>query len=382
MRLKTITIRGIIMSVLSLVFFTLKSNAITASVKCTLPSALHEASGIDYNGTDFWTHNDNGSNKIFRISTTGSLRQTLTITGATNRNWEDITHNATHTMMYIGDFGNNNFDRTNLRIYKIATPSSTATSTTCSVINFRYPDQHQFPAKWKNFDAEAFFHHNNKLYIFTKGDGNATGYTKLYTVPDASGTYVATLVDSFEVNSRITGAAISSDEKSVTLISNTKIFLFRDFTGTNIFNGRFTMIPIAGSWTQKEGVSFKTGTTIYMVDEGSPGHLYSVDLSSYISPIQRLESPEDNATPEDNKFTISAFPNPANSVVNIQPEEKFSSIEILITNLSGQIVRRELLDNPAEIIQIQTEDLTQGIYVIRIVGDNKKESTSRLSVVH
>ncbi|MEO8211460.1 MAG: T9SS type A sorting domain-containing protein, partial [bacterium] len=382
MRLNLNTIRGISMSTLFIVLFAIKAIAVTATKKCSLPSILREASGIDYNGTDFWTHNDSGTNKIYRVNISGILKQTIVLTGASNRNWEDITHNSTRTTMFIGDFGNNNFDRTNLRIYKLPTPSSTATSVTPSTINFKYPDQKQFPSKWKNFDSEAFFHLNNKLYIFTKGEGSAIGYTKLYTVPDVAGTYTATLIDSFYVNSRITGAAISPDQKSVTLISNTKIFLFKNFTGSNIFNGASSIISITGSWTQKEGVSYRTGQSIYIVDEGAPGHLYSVDLSSYFSSTHRLEAPEENTNPESTKFNISAFPNPANFVVNIQPDEKFASIEVLVTNLSGQIVKREFFESPSEIVQIETEGLSQGIYAIRIIGDNRKESTLMLSVVH
>ncbi len=382
MRGKTQTILGITMALFITITIPVITYAITATVRGNLPSSVREASGVDYNGTDFWTHNDSGTNKIYKVGSTGSLKQTVVVSGATCRNWEDITHNASRTSMFIGDFGNNNFDRTNLKIYKISTPSSSTTAVTASVINFSYPDQKQFPAKWKNFDSEAFFHYDGKLYIFTKGDGSAIGYTKMYTVPDAPGTYSAKLVDSFYVNSRITGAAISPDTKSVTLISNTKIFLFKNFSGTNFFNGSCTKISISGSWTQKEGVSYSTNTKIYLVDEGSPGRLYSVDLSSYFSPVQRLESPEENTENPDTKFTFNAFPNPASSFVNIQTGETFSSLEIIITNLAGQIARREIIQNSPETLQLETEGLEPGMYVIRIIGDNRKEATLRLSVVH
>ena len=64
---------------------------------------------------------------------------------------------------------------------------------------------------WMNFDAEGFFQRNGLLYIFSKSDGSAVGYTKLYTIPDQPGTYTATLIDSFYTNDRITSADINSD---------------------------------------------------------------------------------------------------------------------------------------------------------------------------
>ena len=384
MRAKKIFIIGITMSLILLSSLISKISAITAIIRGTLPSTVSEASGLDFTGdSDFWTHNDGGSNKIYRISKSGSLKQTLTISGAANTDWEDLTHNSTRSRMYIGDFGNNNFDRRNLKIYKISYPTSSTTSITASSINFSYPDQNKFPSKWKNFDVEGFFHVNGKLCLFTKGEGSAIGYTKLYTVPDDAGTYVATLVDSFYVNSRITGASISPDGLTAVLISNTNIFLFQDFAGSNIFSGQRTKISISGSWTQKEGVSYYSNSVIYIVDEGSPGSnkIYSVDLTSYISHL-RLSSPIEEETLIEEKPTVSVFPNPANSFVFIQTGEVYDHVELMISDLSGVIISRMVFDNPDEKIRLETDALKPGIYTLRIVGDNRKEMSTRLSIMN
>lgn len=377
-------ISGIIVSQVILSSFLMESDAITAVVRGSLPAVINEASGLEFSGgSDFWSHDDHGgSNKIYRIGNTGTLKQAVTISGATNTDWEDITHNSTRANMFIGDFGNNYFDRRNLKIYKIPYPSaSTGSSVTASVINFSYPDQHKFPSPWKNFDVEGFFHLNGKLYLFTKGDGNAIAYTKMYKLPDAPGTYVATLVDSFYVNGRITGAAISPDGKSAVLISNTQIHLFRNFTGNNIFTGQHSKITIAGSWTQKEGVTFFSNTLIYLDDEGVPGHnhLYSVDLSAYII-TPRLSAP---ATIEEPVVTtkISAYPNPANSFVFIQTGETFSHVEVVISNLSGQVMKQIVIENPEQNIRLETEMLPSGIYAVQMSGDFRKVMSVLISVV-
>jgi hypothetical protein len=61
--------------------------------------------------------------EIYEIDTLGNLIRTININSANNSDWEDITQDDLNNF-YIGDFGNNNNDRTNLRIYKIPSPTS------------------------------------------------------------------------------------------------------------------------------------------------------------------------------------------------------------------------------------------------------------------
>lgn len=357
-------------------------SAITAVKLGKLPTSISEASGLDYNGSSsFWTHNDGSVSKLYKIGSSGSLKQTVSVTGISSGDWEDVTHDKDYEYMYIGNFGNNNHDRKNLSIYRIAYPSSSSGSTmAASAIKFSYPDQTSFPAKWKNFDAEAFFHFDNNLYIFTKGEGSAVGYTKMYKVPDSPGTYVAELVDSFYVNGRITGAAISPDNRSVVLITNTRIHLFTNFSDDKIFEGNYKKINIDGSWTQKEGVSYYTNTEIYIVDEGSPGEnrLYSVDLSSYITP-QRLANP--SLAILNQEATINAYPNPASSFVYIETSEKYESVDVRILNTSGQVVKQLAFENPEMKLLIETEALPAGMYYLQLIGDNREAISSLLSVI-
>ena len=378
-------ILGIIYSQFILSSFQMMTFAISATVRGDLPGSLSESSSLDFDGEkDFWSNNDaGGSNKIYRIGKTGGLKQSITISGSTNYDWEDLTHDASRTHMFIGDFGNNYYTRQNLRIYRIPYPTSeTGSTVTPSIIKFSYPDQKKFPSPWKNFDAEGFFSLNNKLYLFTKAEGSAIKYTKMYRLPDKPGTYVATLIDSFYVNSRITGAAISPDGKSAVLISNTQIFLFRNFIDDNIFTGQFYKIPIAGSWTQKEGVSFYSNSLIYISEEGSPGqnHLYTVDLTPYII-TPRLAAPP--KIEESNlNIKISAYPNPSNTFVFLHNDEVFSHAEVEITNLIGQVVNHFVFENPDQNIRLETEYLPAGIYSIKMIADYRKQMSVLISVAH
>jgi hypothetical protein len=142
-----------------------------------LPTALNESSGLAYTDGKLWTFNDSGNSAtLYRISeSNGSIAQTVTVSNATNVDWEDITADANY--LYIGDFGNNtNGNRTDLKIYRIskaAIGNAAIVSVMADVINFTYSDQDQtnLPPTGNNnteFDCEAFFIKDNHLHLFSK----------------------------------------------------------------------------------------------------------------------------------------------------------------------------------------------------------------------
>ncbi len=360
----------------------INSLAVTPSVKGTLPAQLIESSGLAYTGSsDFWTHNDGyGDENLYLIGNNGGLLRTVEVQGVINHDWEDITQDRNRNYMFIGDFGNNLNDRTDLKIFKIQHPSSVSgTTVTASVINFTYPDQHAFPASWMNFDMEAFFHFQGKLYLFSKSVGSAVGYTKMYTLPDQPGTYVATLVDSFYTNDRTTSADISPDGKSMILIANSRIHLFRNFTGDNFFGGQSTLISISGAWTQKEAVSFSSNNEIYMSDEdnGVGAKLYYIDLSPWI-PNTTTGISGDIAS-EDYKV----FPNPANSFFAAQiTSSGISHSELQLFDMTGQVVRQVSGNAGISMLRMETATLPSGVYFYKLFTDNREIKTARLVISH
>ena len=353
-----------------------QSMAVTATVKGSLPSALVECSGLDFSGSSsFWTHNDGfGDNHIYRISTTGVLQQTLTITGATNYDWEDMTHDVNRNNLFIGDFGNNNCNRTNLCIYKIPYPNSSIASTSAEVIRFSYPDQHTIPSAWLNFDVESFLHYNGNLYLFTKTDGSAIGYTKMYTVPDVAGTYVATLVDSFYTNDRTTSADISPDGTSMIMMSNSHLHIFRNFSGANFFSGQHTQVNISGSWSQKEALAFTSNNEIYMTDEnnGSGNFLYYLSLASYI-PAGTTAVSEVEST------NVSVYPNPATDLLHFDLSKQFHSVNIQLYDITGKMVNTYNFENSQQVV-MNVDKLSPGIYFYKLLVEGKLVKTERVIV--
>jgi len=357
--------------------------AVTPSVRGTLPSVLRESSGLAYTGgSSFWTHNDGyGDENLYKISNTGSLSRTVEVLGAVNHDWEDLAQDANRNYMYIGDFGNNACDRTDLKIYRITHPSSVSGSTvTAEAIFFTYPDQTLFPSLWMNFDVEAFFHFAGKLYLFTKADGGAIGYTKMYSVPDEPGTYTATLVDSFYTNDRTTSADISPDGTSIILMSNNRLHLFRHFAGDNFFGGQYTKITISGSWTQKEAISFWGNNEIYLCDEdnGAGSKLYSVDMSPWIPLATTSTFTSARSTEE---YII--FPNPANTYFTAQfTGAGISHSELKLFDLTGQMVKQVSGEAGISTLRMETATLPAGVYFYKLLADDREVRTARMVITH
>lgn len=186
-----------------------------------LPGKLHESSGLVYFNDLVWTINDSGGDHaIYGFNLyTGQIEQHITISNATNHDWEALADDEEY--MYIGDFGNNWGNRRDLKIYKILKSGISETGNTvidAEKIEFSYPGQSEFRYGLKQtpFDCEAFTSFGNKLYLFSKDWENYS--TVVHALPKNPGVYCAEIVDTFSVNGLITGADISSGKPHLVLI--------------------------------------------------------------------------------------------------------------------------------------------------------------------
>ena len=287
----------------------------------TLPSTLNEGSTLVLTDGNLWTLEDSGNPaSIYRISETdGSILQTVSITNATNVDWEELTADANY--IYIGDFGNNaNGNRTNLKIYRVSKAdigNGATANVIADIINFSYQDQviqnpvTNGPNNTK-FDCEAFIIKDNTLHLFTKDW--ITGMTRHYTLPPAPGTYVAQPIEEFNVNGLITGANISTNNDIVLVGYSTNLidlfmWVLYDYTGTNFFSGNKRRLDLGKSINfadrtqdkgQIEGVTFTNNGNGYVSSErinrtilGTtftvPPRLYSFSIASLIAlPVELL----------------------------------------------------------------------------------------------
>lgn len=255
-----------------------------------LPTSLNEVSGIETTSQSdlIWMLNDSGNApELYGLNTKGAVKKVLKI-DAKNRDWEDLTADPDGNL-YIGDFGNNGNSRKKLRILKVAATSLNSSDLVpVKYINFRYPNQTKFPPKKKrrHFDSESFFFYKDSLYIFTKSRAkNHYGRTDLYKISATPGDHEAQFISSFETCSDmecwITAADISADGKQVALLNHKAVWLFRDFSGDDFFNGTVNELPFMADLTQKEGLCFKDANQVYITDEyilGNGGNLYEFTL--------------------------------------------------------------------------------------------------------
>lgn len=256
-----------------------------------LPKKLKEVSGITYfpETNLIYALEDSGNdNKIFALNSEGKLEKTITVTNASNVDWEDITKDKTGNI-YIGDFGNNDNERKDLCIYKVAKNELSKENAASEYkISFSYPEQTEFPPMKSEmfYDVEGFFEYQNYFYLFTKNRSKGfDGTAFIYKIPNVPGTQKAVRIGEFKTCDNynhcvLTSATISPDGKKAVLLSHDKIVLFENFSGDLFHKGSQTEIKL-NHFSQKEAIVFKDNNTLLIADEKSnkgDGKVYEFKL--------------------------------------------------------------------------------------------------------
>ncbi|GGF08755.1 T9SS type A sorting domain-containing protein [Hymenobacter cavernae] len=349
------------------------------TTKAQFPSEVVESSGLQYTDQRLWTFNDSGNEPIlYRLDPDlGTIQQQVRISNFGNADWEDIATDA--QFLYIGDFGNNNGDRRDLRILRIRKAdigADAATTVSAEAIQFSYPDQTNFNPGTNNhnFDCEAFFFANDSLHLFTKNWADLK--TTYYTVPATPGTHVARRRASFNVNGLITAADLNAAGTEASLLGYnqtngaTFLWLLFDFPSNGFLQGnkRRIELPNALFIGQAEGLAFTSRYTMLLSNEqvlvGSltiPARLYELNATQWLAPTLPTASKQ----PQTASFTI--FPNPASHTLRVQSQTPFGDgARLLLQDLQGRIVAATNLGPGATDQQLDLQHVTTGVYVLRI----------------
>jgi len=259
-----------------------------------MPKILKETSGLEVTSPNsLWSHNDDTYPYLYNIDSTGKLIKAIYLNHK-NSGWEDLAQDD-HGNIYIGGFGNNTNTRKDLKIYKIGNPDTIKQKfVNAGIIEYQYSDQKLFPPdnRHKNFDMDAMISLGDSLYLFSKNRTEPfDGFTKVYRLPNAPGTYQADLVDSiFLCNESmltcwVTAADISPDKKHLVLLSHDKLWLISCFAGSNFSSGKIQQISLK-HFSHKAAICFYNNNQVYITDELEMdilgGNLYRLDLSPWI----------------------------------------------------------------------------------------------------
>ncbi|HNP49896.1 MAG TPA: T9SS C-terminal target domain-containing protein [Bacteroidia bacterium] len=351
---------------------------------------LDESSGVSFFNEELWTHVDNSIPNLYRIdSTTGLSSQEITLSNALNTDWEDVTSGGGYT--FVGDFGNNSGNRTDLKIFRVqqSLMNDTVAALTADTISFSYPDQIDFtPAlNATRFDCEAFLYLQDSLHLFCKDWVNKR--TRHYVVPAVPGTYVAELRDSLDANGLITSAAIASDG-AIVLLGYDNVFpapcfmwLLYDYPGRNFFDGNKRRFSLGSALTvgQVEGICFRENHYGYITNErfqqaifNVDPQLWSFDLGPYIQSITTSIHESGNL-----KKHIGTSPNPFRyeTVLRLK-DDVLSGSRFILMSMEGKSLREEIVGG--EEIRIKRKNLASGMYLYKIIQPDGNFFQGKLNV--
>jgi len=332
---------------------------------CDLEDELSETSGLLWINDSLWTHNDSGNEAmLYCIDTvTGNIIGEKRITNATNIDWEAVCSDA--DFIYIGDFGNNNGNRTDLCIYKLdKSQFSENNALIADTINFYYPNQNNF--NWEsqshNFDCEAMIATGDSLYLFSKNWENEKTY--LYALPIQSGNYAARLKDSLDVGALITDAAYHPETRKILLLayssnlSASYLYLLKNYPNNSFFDGANLQINLSLVMYQTEALA--------LLDEGkfffSNESFFNVNAELRRANLNDLNSIIDAVL---TKTHPTFYPNPAKHSIDFYNCLRFDFIRIY--DINGALVYETMIKENAFSIQIQC--LKAGTYHIEYISD-------------
>jgi hypothetical protein len=352
--------------------------------KFDLPDETKETSGLLFLDGKIITHNDSGNNaNLFEIdSLSGNLLRTISISNATNIDWEDITEDENH--IYIADIGNNNGNRTDLKIYKIIKSDfKKNTSVSAEIISFSYEDQTDFDNKpnASNFDAESIVIFDNSILIFTKNWADLK--TNVYQIPLTTGNYVAKKISSANIEGLITGG-VYNDGRFFLTGYNTTLIPFLIYIspnrkpGEDIFFSGFDKITLEnklGQGSQLEGITNIGITGKYYI---SREHFTTIINGNQYDFTQKLYEFYDETSPllstDENKLgKIIISPNPVTNKVKIHTDLPFLNLEIY--NSLGKKMNILLIDSLKE---IDISYLEKGVYFLKIQYKNRKSTVRKI----
>jgi hypothetical protein len=340
-----------------------------------LCSDIGESSGLIWVNGNWVTHNDSGGEPKLLVfdSITGCVTREVVIKNSANLDWEAITLDTDY--IYIGDFGNNSGNRTNLKILKIAIADfMTLDSVVPTVINFDYFDQVDFTSAPNNttWDCEAMVSLDDSLVLISKNW--MTNVSSLYTLPKMSGNYSITETSTINTEGKVTDAYLDPVNNQLIIVGYALlpfVTVIENVTSisdlTNVSNRYDYGLQVDNS-IQVEGV-FIVNNTGYFTSENFSfgGTTLSADFGEILLPIGALNIKEDIGSELKYWQTDSWF----------HFENEKSAIEsIELYDLQGKIISSTDFNSTKGLVL--SSGLNYGMFFAKIAYENRKIETIKI----
>ena len=249
----------------------------------SLPEDVREASGaaLDPRAPEvFWTHGDSGADPVlYAIAGDGELAGRVVVTGARNRDWEDVAIGPCPggDCVYVGDVGNNTAGTNRgggsreLVLYRAPLPLPTdSTTRPAEVFRARFPGGGR--------DTEAMFvTADGGVYLVNKGQSDDIELWR-WPLPLQPGPVDLVRVrvlapEPEQPGDAVTGAGASRDGKWVALRTYGRLALYRtaDLLGSG--GPAFSMDLAPLGEPQGEGVAMRSDGTVLLTSESGEGAL-------------------------------------------------------------------------------------------------------------
>jgi hypothetical protein len=242
---------------------------------------ISEASGLAasrQNPGVLWTHNDNHSvGTLFAISTNGSLLGRYTIPFVFSGDFEDMAigpgPKPEFQYLYLGDIGDNNANRSFVRIYRLPEPAVYTNSAAApwdrpavgtEELIIRYPDG--------SYDAEGLLLDplTGDLYVATKLEESSRIYRATRAQLDAGGEITLSFVRTINFF-KVAGGSVSADGRLITLRRGGTVWLWTRSATQSIGDALAASgksVPVAPE-LNGEAITFQsTGLGYFTLSEG------------------------------------------------------------------------------------------------------------------
>ncbi|MDY7228281.1 hypothetical protein [Hyalangium rubrum] len=241
----------------------------------TVPAELPELSGMAASARHpgiFWAHNDSDNDfRLYAVEDSGKVRATVTLTGATPRDVEDITvgpcapgANAP-PCLYLADTGDNFQRREQVRLYRLPEPEQLAdVSLPVETLAFTYPEG---PRNTESLIIDA---RTGRLAVITKTmDSLGEVYALDGLSPGGVGkaTRLGTLRAPQEVDRLTTAASLHPSGERLLLRTYTRVWEVRRPQAQRLeelIEGQVAEVPGA-SQAQAEALTFTPGGKGYLM---------------------------------------------------------------------------------------------------------------------